>query len=175
LSFADIVPPAGAVQGGVVEAKRTAMLSSGDLVMRRATRADMDAVVTLQRAAYARNRELLGVEPLPLMADYEEIFRDYEVWVTGEPIAGALILEPRPADLLIWSIATDPERQTSGLGRAMLAAAEQHALELGRGTMRLYTGAILTHLVDWYTRHGYALERIEELHDRKIAHMKKQL
>jgi GNAT superfamily N-acetyltransferase len=151
------------------------MLASGDLVLRRAAPADFAAVVTLQRAAYARNRELLGVEPLPLQADYEEIFRDYEVWVTGDPIAGVLILEPRPGDLLIWSIATDPSRQTSGLGHAMLAAAEQRARELGRDTMRLYTGATLKHLTDWYARNGYTLERIEALSDRTVAHMVKRL
>ena len=152
------------------------MLKVGDLMLRRAWPADFESVVAIQRAAYARNRELLGVEPLPLMADYEQIFRDYEVWVTAEgAIEGVLILEPRPDDLLIWSIATDPRRQQAGRGRAMLMAAEVRARELGRATMRLYTGAILHHLTGWYGRHGYAIERIEELPDRKVAHMVKQL
>ena len=152
------------------------MLKAGDFALRRAARADFEAVVAIQRAAYARNRELLGVEPLPLLADYEQILRDYEVWVTAEgPIASVLILEPRADDLLIWSIATDPQRQQTGLGGAMLEAAEVRARELGRATMRLYTGAILHHLTDWYGRHGYAIERIEEMPDRTVAHMVKQL
>ena len=152
------------------------MLTSGDIVLRRAVPSDLDAVVALQRAAYARNRELLGVEPLPLMADYEEIFRDYEVWVTAEgAISGVLILEPRADDLLIWSIAADTARQKAGLGRTMLAAAELRARELGLATMRLYTGTTLQHLIDWYGRNGYAVERIEQLSDRAIAHMVKQL
>ncbi len=152
------------------------MLKAGDLVLRRATRADLETVEALQRAAYACNRELLGVEPLPLMADYSDIFRDYEVWVTADgPIAGVLILEPRPDDMLIWSIATDTTRQKSGLGRAMLAAAEARARELGLGVMRLYTGAPLVHLIDWYARNGYVLEGREELSDRTIVHMMKPL
>ena len=57
----------------------------------------------------------------------------------------------------------------------MLAAAEIRARELGRATMRLYTGAILHHLTGWYGRHGYAIERIEELPDRTIAHMAKRI
>ena len=152
------------------------MLTVGDLVLRRAMSADFDAVIAVQRAAYARNRVLLGVEPLPLQADYTAIFRDYEVWVTGDDgITGVLILEPRPADLLIWSIATDPQRQQAGLGRTMLAAAEARAHALGLATMRLYTGATLQHLIDWYGRHGYTVEHIEELSDRSIAHMLKHL
>jgi GNAT superfamily N-acetyltransferase len=152
------------------------MLKAGDLALRRAVPGDFESVVAIQRAAYARNRELLGVEPLPLLADYEQILRDFEVWVTAEgPIAGVLILEPRADDLLIWSIATDPRRQQTGLGGAMLAAAEIRARELGRATMRLYTGAILHHLTGWYGRHGYAIERIEELPDRTIAHMAKRI
>lgn len=152
------------------------MLTVGDLVLRRAASADLDTVIAVQRAAYARNRVLLGVEPLPLQADYAAIFRDYEVWVVGDDgITGVLILEPRPADLLIWSIATDPQRQQAGLGRTMLAAAEVRAHALGLATMRLYTGATLRHLIDWYGRHGYTVERIEELSDRSIAHMLKHL
>jgi GNAT superfamily N-acetyltransferase len=152
------------------------MLTVGDLVLRRAARADFDAVVAIQRGAYARNRELLGVEPLPLMADYEAIFRDYEIWVTANgAIEGVLILEARADDLLIWSIATDTTRQKSGLGRAMLAAAEVRARELDLGTLRLYTGTVLEHLVAWYTRNGYVTERVEQLSDRSVTHMIKRI
>ena len=147
------------------------------VALTRATTADLDRVVALQRAAYARNRVLLGVEPLPLIVDYAQIFATMEVWLALSPrgLDGVLILEPRAADLLIWSIATDPAAQSAGLGRDMLAAAEARARVLGRPTMRLYTGAILTHLVDWYGRHGYVPERQEVMPDRVVQHMIKQL
>lgn len=152
------------------------MLTVGNLVLRRATRADLAAVVAVQRAAYARNRELLGAEPMPLMTDYEIVFGDYEIWVTANgPIAGVLILKARADDLLIWSIATDTTRQRTGLGQAMLAAAEVRARELGLGTLRLYTGTVLEHLVAWYTRSGYAVERVEQLSDRSLTHMIKRI
>lgn len=153
-------------------------LEAAGIVLRRGGVADLETVVSLQRAAYARNRILLGCEPLPLQADYAQVCRDYELWLADEAdgtLGGALILEPRTDDLLIWSIATDPGRQGNGLGRRMLAAAEVRARQLGLGIMRLYTGATLQHLVDWYGRHGYALERIEELSDRSVAHMIKPL
>jgi hypothetical protein len=80
--------------------------------LRRATRSDLSAVTALQRAAYAKNRAILGVEPLPLLADYSQVFSDYEVYLAERAGAldGVLILEPRAHDLLIWSVATAPGR-----------------------------------------------------------------
>jgi ribosomal protein S18 acetylase RimI-like enzyme len=146
-------------------------------VARRATGADLPAVTALQQAAYARNREILGVEPLPLLADYAEVFTDYEVWLyeAGGALAGVLILESRLGDLLIWSIATVPGLQKQGLGAQMLAAAEGRARELGLACLRLYTGQRLSSNIAWYERHGYAIEREELMGDRIVVHMLKNI
>jgi GNAT superfamily N-acetyltransferase len=152
-------------------------LAAGAWTLRRAGPQDVAALVALQHAAYARNRELLGVEPIPLLADYRVVLAEREVWVldgnTG--VLAALILEPRSGDLLIESIATNPSSQGKGLGRALLAAAETRAQELGCATLRLFTGAPLARLIAWYGRHGYAVERREGLSDREIVHMVKRL
>jgi GNAT superfamily N-acetyltransferase len=64
-----------------------------------------------------------------------------------------------------------PSAPSQGLGRALLAAAETRAKELGRATLRLFTGAPLAHLIAWYGRHSYAVEQQETLRDREIVHM----
>lgn len=145
--------------------------------LRRAAPADLAGVVALQQAAYAANRAILGVEPLPLMVDYAAIFATMEVWLSeaADRLEGVLVLEPRADDLLIWSVATAPSVQGRGLGRMLLGAAEVRARELGHATLRLYTGSVLTDRVAWYQRHGYAIERIETLPDRSVTHMVKQL
>ena len=150
---------------------------SSQVVLRRAGATDLEGVLALQQAAYAKNRPLLGVEPIPLQADYAHILRTMEVWVYERDggLHGALILEPRPDDVLIWSLATHPCAQGSGVGRALLAAADARARQIGRTLLRLYTGTPLAHLVAWYGRHGYAIERIEALSDRSITHMIKHL
>ena len=88
---------------------------------------------------------------------------------------GALILELRPDDLLIWSVATRPQARSRGLGGRLLAAAERRARETGRDTLRLYTHEALTNNIAWYARHGFAVERIEQMSDRRAVHMKKML
>ena len=146
-------------------------------ILRRATIADLPAVTALQQAAYAKNRPLLGVEPLPLLANYAQVFADYEVYVAERDGAlhGVLILQPRREDLLIWSVAASPTAQGSGVGNRMLASAETRARELGRSCIRLYTGEPLTANIAWYTRHGYVHERLEDMGDRRIVHLIKQL
>src|SRR5262249_4921826 len=123
------------------------------------------------------NRLLLGVEPLPLLADYAEILAEYEVYLAERDgaLEGVLILEPRRDDLLIWSVATAPQAQGRGLGNIMLAFAEARARGLGLACMRFYTGEPLTGNIAWYSRHGYAHEHTERLDDRRIVHLIKQL
>ncbi|MEZ5855906.1 MAG: GNAT family N-acetyltransferase [Hyphomicrobiaceae bacterium] len=149
------------------------------MIPRRATPADLDAIVALQHAAYAWNRERLGVEPLPLQADYAQILATMEVWLAdsdaGDHLDGVLILNSRADDMLIWSVATDPDRQGLSIGRSLLHFAETRANAIGRDTMRLYTGSKLTERVQWYERHGYETERIEEMSDRSVTHMVKRL
>ena len=141
--------------------------------LRRGRPGDLDAVKAFQHAAYAPNRATLGVEPFPLLVDYADVLRDYEVWLADGPdgLAGVLVLEPRPEDLLVWSVATAPSAQKSGLGGRLLAASEERARQLGRTAIRLYTGQKLTGNVAWYSRHGYRVESVETLPDRAVVHM----
>jgi ribosomal protein S18 acetylase RimI-like enzyme len=144
--------------------------------LRRATPADVAAVAALQHAAYAGNRAILGVEPLPLLVDYAEIIAGNEVWLLeGDGLEGVLVLTPRADDLLIWSVATAPGRRGSGVGNRLLAAAEARAAELSLGSLRLFTGEKLTANIAWYERRGFVQEKIECRPDRRLVHMVKHL
>ncbi|QRE75083.1 GNAT family N-acetyltransferase [Methylobacterium aquaticum] len=145
--------------------------------LRRATTADEGALAALQEAAYAPNRPILGVEPVPLLTPAAEVLARYEVWLCdrGEAPAGALVLDPHPDHLTIWSVAVAPSHQGSGLGNALLAAAEARARDLDLSDLRLYTGDKLVRNIDWYARRGYATDRVEDLADRRLVHMHKTL
>lgn len=145
--------------------------------IRRAAAGDLDHIVNLQFRAYAANRAILGVEPLPLLVDYPDLLARMDTWVAeanGE-LAGVLIMDFRPDDALVWSVASDPALQGSGLGRRMMLHAEHMARERHRHVLRLYTGAKLIARVAWYARLGYATERTEILPDRTVVHMVKHL
>jgi ribosomal protein S18 acetylase RimI-like enzyme len=152
-------------------------LAPGPISFRRANTNDRPQIEALQQAAYARNRRLLGLEPMPLQADYGEIIARMEVWlaIERERLAGVLILDPRQDDLLIWSVAAAPDVQGKGIGPILLDAAEVRARQLGRETVRLYTSEPLKTLIAWYQRHGYEVERFEDLADRRIVHLAKTL
>lgn len=55
-------------------------------------------------------------------------------------------------------LTVDPQRQAGGLGRMILAAAEDHArADLGATTIEMTVIAQRAELVAWYERRGYAL------------------
>ena len=160
-----------------LSALNATILPDGDAVLRRASSAETDAFDAVHRAAFAWNRDMLGREPLPLLIPPAEVLSRYETWLLedADGIAGTLALDPRPDDLEIWSVSVDPARQNAGIGRTLLSAAEARARALGLGTLRLYTGAVLTKNIDWYRRRGYEVERVEDLPDRQIVHMVKHI
>ena len=149
--------------------------------LRLAESADLVAVEKLQHDAYARNRELLGVEPLPLLYDYRNILSRYMVWLAeehagaGTRLAGVLALAPQDDSLLVWSIATAPFAQGRSVGAQLMRLAEMIALRSGLARLTLYTGEKLTRNIEWYKRLGFVETRREALEDRMIVHMEKTL
>ena len=143
--------------------------------IRRAALPDIEALTALQQAAFAWNRAILGVEPLPLLADYAEVVATKECWLAmqGDELVGALIVEVDIGALLVWSIAVSPALQGAKLGRQLMAFAEKRAREQGFAALTLYTGEKLEKNVAWYQRLGYHITGVEAMADRNIVHMRK--
>ena len=118
---------------------------------------DARAVAECVRAAYAGYVELIGREPAPMTADYRALIDAGEVWVTkaGERVAGVLVLRPQPPALLLENVAVAPDRQGEGLGRALMAFAEEHARTEGLGEVLLYTNERMTENLRFYPALGY--------------------
>ena len=147
--------------------------------LRRATRSDAAAVRDLTRAAYAKWVPVLGREPLPMTADYDAAVRDHIVdmlHLDGK-VAALIEMYPEADHLLIVNVAVSPAYQGRGYGRALLVHAEELALSLGLGELRLYTSVHLTENVKLYERVGYKIEREEEAspHLGVFVYMSKRL
>ena len=56
----------------------------------------------------------------------------------------------------LGQLAVEPARQTGGLGRTMIAAAEDHAARRGATRMEMTVIGDRTELIAYYTRRGYA-------------------
>ena len=143
----------------------------------RAETRHVAAFEALQHEAFARNRALLGVEPLPLLVDCDEVVAGKETWLSGHEtrLDGAIALEVEDGALLIWSVAVAGHAQGTGLGNRLLDFAERRAREQGLQALTLYTGEPLKANIAWYGRHGFDITGIETLPDRRIVHMKKTI
>jgi ribosomal protein S18 acetylase RimI-like enzyme len=144
--------------------------------LRRATAADAEKLTALVRAAYARHVSVIGREPLPMTADWARLLCEQEIWIlegsAGEAVA-SLALDVQADHVLVWSVAVAPAQQQRGLGRRLMAFAEERASALQRAELRLFTNARMAENIALYRRLGYREVRREELPDRVVVHMSK--
>jgi GNAT superfamily N-acetyltransferase len=82
---------------------------------------------------------------------------------------------PAADHLLIENIAVSPAQQGQGIGKKLLAHAEQVAASLGVADILLYTNKRFVENVQLYLRNGYAIDREEPLKDGFLVHMRKRV
>ena len=132
-------------------------MASGEMTIRLATQDDIAQIVRLVNAAYAKYLDRMEKPPAPMLADYATLIASGEVYVleSGAEIAGLLVIEARDQTLFIENVAVDPAFQRQGLGRRLMAFAEQHARERGLREVRLYTNEVMVENLAFYQRLGF--------------------
>lgn len=143
-------------------------------MIRPAVVADRTVVEDVVHAAYAPWIEVIGMQPLPMVADYAELIGAGHVWVL-DPVEGLIVLVPESGVLLIENVAVSPVAQGRGLGRCLLAFAEDQARSLALSTLRLYTNEKMTSNIAFYERLGYVETKRENIKGRYVVHMSKPL
>jgi ribosomal protein S18 acetylase RimI-like enzyme len=143
--------------------------------LRRAVASDASAIRTLTREAYAKWVPLIGREPKPMTADYAEAVRRHRIDLLHLDGALAALIETiAEADhLLVENVAVSPAFQGRGLGRKLMAHAEQIAASLGHGEIRLYTNKLFARNIELYRKLGYRIDREEVLAIGVAVHMSK--
>ena len=145
--------------------------------MRQATAADAGAIRDLTRQAYAKWVPLIGREPKPMTANYDEAVGKHRFDLLSiDGTLAALIETIRETDhLLVENVAVSPAFQGRGLGRKLMAHAEVLARELGFDEVRLYTNQRFAENIALYRRLGYRVDREEVLPVGTVTHMSKRL
>jgi ribosomal protein S18 acetylase RimI-like enzyme len=125
--------------------------------IRVATAADTPAITNIVDQAYRHYIARIGKPPGPMLDDYAARVSERAVWVLeeGAVIAAFIVLRPAPNYLLLDNIAVSPTRQGLGLGRRMLAFAEDEALRRGYREIRLYTHQTMVENQRLYASIGY--------------------
>jgi ribosomal protein S18 acetylase RimI-like enzyme len=134
-------------------------VASGEQEIRPANAADCAAVVACVRAAYSKYLARVGREPAPMLADYPALIARGVVHVLPEPTAadmrGLIVLWPTDGAMFVENVAVHPHYQGQGLGRRLMAFAEERARAADLLEMRLYTNEAMTENLEFYCRLGF--------------------
>jgi ribosomal protein S18 acetylase RimI-like enzyme len=130
-----------------------------DKSVRPAEPEDAAAVGDLVRASYSKYVERIGKEPAPMLEDYAALIRAGEVWVmageAGGEVLGVLVMRPAGDHLFVDNVAVAPGHQGRGLGRELVAFAEERAQGAGLAEIRLYTNEEMRENLAVYGKLGF--------------------
>ncbi len=143
--------------------------------IRPATAIDLDAVQQIVREAYSPYVGRIGREPGPMLDDYGVLISQRRICVIEHDgaVQGLLVLIPQTDAMLLDNVAVSPRAQGLGLGRLLLAYAEQAAIAAGYRFIRLYTNEAMSENIALYSRIGYAeTHRVEEKGLRRVYMVK---
>lgn len=73
----------------------------------------------------------------------------------NDKIIGSVLLVEKEQQLYLGMLTVSPELQNSGIGKKMLAEAENHAKSLGLSSIIMTVISVREELIAWYKRHGY--------------------
>jgi ribosomal protein S18 acetylase RimI-like enzyme len=125
--------------------------------IRLAEAEDVEPIADIVERAYCGYVERIGMRPGPMNDDYGEKVRGGHTFVADDDggVAGLIVLVEMPNHLLVENVAVDPGRQGEGIGRELLAFAEERARAAGIDTLRLYTHEKMSENLALYARLGY--------------------
>ena len=147
------------------------------ITIRAARPADTEMVRALVRDAYAQWVPVIGREPMPMKADYDQAVRDHaiDLLYAGDQMVGLIEMILDDDHLYIENIAVAPAFQGRGFGQILMAHAEEVATRGRLPEIRLRTNAAFTRNIAIYRLLGYGFGREEPFLGGTTVHMRKRL
>ncbi|MBS7233056.1 GNAT family N-acetyltransferase [Flavobacterium psychroterrae] len=133
----------------------------------KATLQDIPALTTLINSAYRGETSKKGWTTEAHLLEgkrtteeeLKEIIQDpkntFLKFTENDKIIGSVLLVVKEHQLYVGMLTVSPELQNSGIGKKMLAEAENHANALGLSTLIMTVVSVRSELIAWYKRHGY--------------------
>lgn len=137
--------------------------------VKKATLADAPAINQLVNSAYrgdasrqgwTTEADLLDGTRIDEAAVAELIAQPNTTVLTyseADTILGCVELRSEKGKLYLGMLSVAPNTQGKGIGKKLMAAAEDHARSLGITTIFMTVISVRKELIDWYVRHGYRL------------------
>jgi ribosomal protein S18 acetylase RimI-like enzyme len=128
-----------------------------EIAIRAADETDVLRAHDIVEAAYRFYIARMGKPPGPMLDDYARRQRDAQLYIAslGEETVGVAVLVVAPDHVELNNVAVHPRWQGRGIGRALIAFAEETAREQGVPELRLYTHVTMTENIARYTRIGF--------------------
>lgn len=125
--------------------------------IRKAELADATGIKDCVEAAYRGYIPRMGQKPGPMLDDYSQVISSHQVFVLEEEgqVIGVAVLVTGKEGILLDNVAVHPDRQGGGLGRQLIAFAENEALKQGSTSLDLYTHKSMTENIGLYESLGY--------------------
>jgi len=133
----------------------------------KALRDDIPALVTLINSAYRGETSKKGWTTEAHLLEGKrtdepemtEIFLDPKntilKFTENNTIIGSVLLVEKGHQLYLGMLTVSPELQNSGIGKKLLAEAENQAKALGLSSIIMTVISVREELIAWYKRHGY--------------------
>lgn len=134
----------------------------------KATLQDIPALTTLINSAYRGETSKKGwtteahllegkrTDEQEMKQIFEEPKNTILKFTENDKIIGSVLLVEKGHQLYLGMLTVSPELQNSGIGKKLLAEAENHAKSLGLTSIIMTVISVREELIAWYKRHGYA-------------------
>ena len=152
-------------------------IDSSDIEIKKAALGDTELITQLVRDSYRQYISAAGREPLPMNANYRTMISRNEVWVARirDDIGGVLVIRQVDDHLLLENVAVIPKLRGLGVGRRLMSFAEEFAVQSDLSEIRLYTNAVMTQNLRYYSNLGYEVTHRETMDDRHAVFFQKVL
>jgi len=145
------------------------MFHFSDQQIRIATKDQLDAILQLvnsayrgesSRAGWTTEADLIAGDVRIDMPSLQEVFAMEGSYVLayqeGDQIIGCVNLQNKNDYLYLGMFSVSPLCQNAGIGKKLLKASEEFAVQLQLSSIRMSVIAVRDELIAWYKRNGYA-------------------